>query len=1307
MAPSLSLRLLRIAGTSIVALVVAFCTLLLAIRFVVLPGIDDYRDRIAAELSSQLGQPVAIAGIAGGWDGWNPRLSITGFAIHDRAHPTGKPVLLLPQVDLTVAWTSLAALDLRLRELSIARPELSVRRDTLGRLHIAGIEIDPEAQGDDSRFMDWLLRQRQIVVHDALLSWTDELRGAPQLVLDKVMFRLEQSFGHHKFGLVGSPPSALASPLDFRGEVTADSFKDWRDAKGRFYVRLDYADVALWREWIPLLRPVESGQGALRVWFDFANSAPTNIVADLELTGVRARVASNLPLLDLTHLGGRVKWASGGGKREFTAQGLTFRTQSGEELAPVTFTATMTEGADGAITGGQMAFDRLEVQPLSKLAEHLPLPEQWRRDLAVLALRGSVTGGKYAWTGPPDEPTRYSGSGAFTQFGIAASESLPGAASVSGNFTFDEAKGDLKLDSRDMRVSLPRVFAGTLVFDVASGRVGWSRGQEGLRITIDDVRFVTPHTSGTASGSWRARPQGPGLIELKAQLARADAQNLYNYLPLTLDRNVRDWLRQSITKGTASDIRIALAGDLADFPFADSKRGQFLVTFKTAGVTLDYANGWPEVTELDADVKFEGTGLAIDARRGRIAGVQTGPVTAEIVHLGVPFPVLTIAGEASGTTTEFLHFIATSPVSEWTGHATAGAQATGNGKLTLRFSLPLGKGEDVKVAGDYQLVNNQLRLPGMPALAQVNGYFGFSDLSMQSHDLTAEAFGGTMKLAVASGEGRVRVNASGTANLAAVKAELDLPLLHRVSGATEWQLAATTGGAATTWTLESSLKGVAVDLPAPLGKLAIETAALKVERREVAGKPQEDLLTIDYRSDLRVLAHRINVKDSATVDRALLLLGAAIARGGAADRPGLWVRGQLADFDFDEWMALYAKESPKSAATGTATPPRPANAFELNGVDVEAGRLDVFGRVLHDIKVIALRADGDWRLRLAGSEVEGTAVWRGPAPGLPNGRVMARLSRFASPGPDELHPARSEVDSSEKAKNTWPELDIQAESFFARGHDLGKFDLLAQPAGPDWRISKLALTSPAGRIDGSGWWRVGRDKPTTEIDVALSADDAGAFLDRFGYPVAVKNAPTKIAGKLTWNGAPNDFDYPTLDGNFTLKTGAGQFTKIDPGIGKLLSLLSLQALPRRLTLDFRDVFSEGFAFDDIAGDFNLVKGMMHTESLKLDGPAATVNITGDIDLASETTRLDVRVKPALSTTFSAGAAALFIANPLVGAAVAAGTLLAQKLMDNPLGQIFSYDYRITGSWSDPQVERVGAKAESNSADAAGAERPTR
>jgi uncharacterized protein (TIGR02099 family) len=1288
LAPLLAVRLLRFTGTVIVTAVVAFLALLVAIRYLVFPALDEYRDYIAAALSRDLGQPVRIAAIEGGWDGWNPRLSIHGFAIRDKADPDGPPVLLLPQVDLSVAWTSLVALKLRLRELSIERPQLAIRRDKAGRFHIAGFEIDPESHRDDSPITDWLLAQREIVVRDALVMWNDEQRGAPQLVLDHVMFRLEQSLGRIRFGVTGEPPANLASPLELRGEIGAAPFRAMSEVRGRFYVRLDYADVALWREWIAVLQPVEAGEGAVRVWFDVAGGKVVDVVADLELTGARMRVQPSLPPLDLVFLRGHITWQGDNGKMTLTTRDLTFRTRQGQELAPVALSVTMNEGSDGTISGGQLAFDRLEVAPLSVVAEGLPVPERWRRDLAALALRGSVSQGKLAWTGPPEAPVTFAASGAFTRFGIDASAGLPGAASVSGNFTFDEARGNLTLDSRDMRVSLPKVFADELHFTTASGRVTWTRGDDGLRVAIDDVRFVTPHTSGSASGSWKSRQRGPGIIDLKAQLARGDAKHLYRYLPLTLNDGLRDWLRSAIKQGQASDIRMSLAGDLTDFPFTDAKRGQFLLTFKVADAVLDYAAGWPEVTGIDGDVRFEGPGMAINARSARILGVAAGPVKVDIPNLGAQYPALTVAGEAAGATSDFMRFFDHSPVGEWVGRFAEGAKATGDGKLALKFTLPLGNNDDTKVEGDYEFLANDVRLPGVPALARVNGHLEFGERGMQSRDLTTEVLGGVAKVAVSAQDGGVRIAAGGHADLAAVAKEFDLPMRDRISGITDWQLVAQSRGASSSWSIESSLAGADLAFPAPIGKVASEGAPLRIERRESTGRGVEETLTIDYRGSLRVVAHRDLTKGAGTVDRALLLLGKSMARGGTADRPGVWVRGDIADFDVDEWLAVYHKESASAGPGSAGTRP-----IELNGVNIEAGRIDVFGRVLRDVKVDATRADGEWRLRMSGRELEGTATWRGPAQDMPNGRVMARLSRFTPPGPDELHPARSEVDASEKQKNTWPELDIVADAFVTRsGHDIGAFELVAQPAGPDWRIGKLSLVNPAGRIDGNGWWRIGREKQTTELEVQVATEDAGAFLDRLGYPVAVRNAPTKIAGSFMWLGAPNDFDYPSLGGNVTLRTGPGQFTKIDPGIGKLLGVLSLQALPRRLTLDFRDVFSEGFAFDDVAGDFRIDKGVMRTDNLKLQGPAATVTLTGDIDLAKETQQLDVRVKPALSSTFSAGAAVLLLANPIVGAAVGAGTLLAQKLMNDPLDQLFSYDYRVTGSWSDPQVARVGRMA---------------
>jgi len=176
----------------------------------------------------------------------------------------------------------------------------------------------------------------------------------------------------------------------------------------------------------------------------------------------------------------------------------------------------------------------------------------------------------------------------------------------------------------------------------------------------------------------------------------------------------------------------------------------------------------------------------------------------------------------------------------------------------------------------------------------------------------------------------------------------------------------------------------------------------------------------------------------------------------------------------------------------------------------------------------------------------------------------------------------------------------------------------------------------------------------------------------------MRRGTATASGTLSWRGPPFHIDYPSLDGKFKLEASNGQFNKLEPGVGRLLGILSLQSLPRRITLDFHDIFSEGFAFNAIDGEFLVTKGVAKTENLHISGPAANILMNGAIDLAAETQNLQVQIQPAVSDSVSVGT---MLVHPAVGAAVWA----AQKLFKDPLGKALAYEYRITGPWADPLV----------------------
>jgi uncharacterized protein YhdP len=261
-----------------------------------------------------------------------------------------------------------------------------------------------------------------------------------------------------------------------------------------------------------------------------------------------------------------------------------------------------------------------------------------------------------------------------------------------------------------------------------------------------------------------------------------------------------------------------------------------------------------------------------------------------------------------------------------------------------------------------------------------------------------------------------------------------------------------------------------------------------------------------------------------------------------------------------------------------------------------------------------------------------------------------------------------------------PAADIIAESFTHRGRKLGRVEVQARHEGRDWRIDKIAMTNPDSALTGSGLWKQG-EGARTSLAFKLDVSDVGQFLERIGSPDHVKAGRGKVEGAVNWNGDPVTLDYATLGGTLQLDVEDGQFLEIEPGIGKLVSLMSLQMLPRRLTLDFRDVFSKGFQFDRITSSMAIERGAMAVKDFHMRGPAADVNMTGQVDLSLETQNLKVKVIPQFGDSAST---LVGLINPLVGVA----TLIAGRLLKNPLGQIFSYDYTITGTWSDPKIEKV-------------------
>ncbi len=106
-------------------------------------------------------------------------------------------------------------------------------------------------------------------------------------------------------------------------------------------------------------------------------------------------------------------------------------------------------------------------------------------------------------------------------------------------------------------------------------------------------------------------------------------------------------------------------------------------------------------------------------------------------------------------------------------------------------------------------------------------------------------------------------------------------------------------------------------------------------------------------------------------------------------------------------------------------------------------------------------------------------------------------------------------------------------------------------------------------------------------------------------------------------------------GSISINIDKGVILEAQPGaMGRLFGLLSLQSLPSRLTLDFSDIFEDGFAFDSIDGLAELENSNIHSDNFEIKGPAADIFI--EVMLTSKTKHKDliVTITPNVTDTMS-------------------------------------------------------------------------
>ena len=1329
-----------------VGLVITVWSLLLiawlTLQWGILPHIENWREPIEARASTALGVPVRIGRIELRSSGWVPSMELHEVLL---LGPDLRPALRLPRVFAAVSMRSLLSFELRFEQLLIDGAQLEVRRDASGRILVAGLDFSAPEVGQGNAAADWFFSQHEFVIRGGSLRWTDEQRQAAPLALTDVQLVIRNGLRQHDIRVDATPPAEWGERFTVVGRFTQPLLArrgDWRRWSGEAYASLPRADLHALRQHVTLPFELSEGIGALRGWFDVKDGQPSAATVDVALRAVALRLGPKVDPLVVEEVEGRLigrRQADGG---SVSVQHFTFLTGDEIRWPQGDMTLSWRQRDGQAWTGGEFSAQKLDMALMAQVASRVPVGDALRKLLTEAQPKGLISGLSTSWTGPLDAPTRYRAKGLLSHLSLASRPSAasggvgrPGLHGATLQFEATEAGGEARVAMNGGTVDLPGVFDDPrLVFDQLNAQVLWTiappktaDAAPGLSLQIKDARFSNADAKGQLTAAWRTgeatgSARGgrlPGHLEIDAALTDGAANRAHRYLPMAISKATRQYVEQSIQSGNLVSASFRVKGDLSEFPFANArsaKDGEFRINAKVVDADFAFLPGtpatdtapahvasWPTLAKASVELNLDRGTLALRNGQARYGNLEFQGVNGAIRRLDAD-PVLVLDASGHGPLTEMLGVVNATPVGGWIGKALGTSTATGTANLTLGLDLPLKHIEAGTVKGSVVLPGNDVRItPDSPMLAGAKGRVNFTNKGFSVLGATARIYGGDVSFdGGMQADGSLRFSGQGTVSAEGLKRATDLGPLARLGGAlsgqTSYRVNLGFAHNEPEVTITSNLVGLGLALPAPLNKAAETALAM---RYQVGVDPASigagQTLRDNLRFELGNVVQAQYLRDLSGAVPRVLRGGVGVLEPAPQPAAGVAASVTLKTLALDEWEAVADKLLGASDAREIGS----TSGYMPDTIALRVQELTAGSRRLTRVSAGLSQEAGVWRANVDADQLNGYIEYRPPSrrggAATAGGRVVARLSRLSVPKSD-VEQVESLLDQQPASL---PALDVVVEDFELRGRKLGRVEIEAtnrstgqgREAVRDWQLSKFNFTTPEARFTATGQWSADAAAPAggvpaarrSVIDFKLQLSDSGALLDRLGMAKAIRGGKGQIAGQVGWLGSPFAFDVASLSGQINVAIEAGQFLKVDPGAARLLGVLSLQSLPRRLSLDFRDLFQEGFAFDSITGDVKVARGVAQTNNLRMRGVQALVLMEGSADVARETQDLRVIVVPEIN----AGTAALAYAviNPVIGLSA----FLAQALLKKPLEEANTREFRVSGPWADPKVERVERK----------------
>lgn len=1263
------------------SIIVIFCAVVVGLGELLMPYSAQFQGRLETWLSAEFGTPVEIESFTGEWNAFGPQLELKGMKLLDVDGSTATSVIHEAVLDIkpfNILFPSRALYNFR-----VVGADFHLVRLPDGSFEFSGLGVGG-GEGGGKSGLKQLASVNEVVLENSSLKLDDEvldihlrleaINGRLQARGDELSLEISTSLTDRESG-------EIFGDLEATGKLLLDGDSQPRSAlwqlSGQELMLNKLRDHLPPSEYVP-----EQGRFNTEMWGEWSREEKHRARGVIDLRSARLVNASMDRSLE--HMNARFKL-------EFTDKDLwridlaALTIDDGNEEFSVNSLAL---GRDlGADTGLWVSADAVPVSFPAEIAQDIVrmAGKDWPR---YIPRSGTGTVRNFVMVLNPRMKLG-TATGTFRRASVSNWDIWPDIANVDGRLEFGPGWGGLYLNGKGVVVEWPRMFAAPLTVDMPSCRVkfGWVPGVKGeYQVGIDQCAVENEFLSGTGDMRFRGNPGKPA-VDVMVYADRLDASKVGDYWPRDLLKpKVTDWLKAGLLAGELESGRLLIHGDMDHWPFDDG-HGRFETIVQMRGADIAYFEGWPQANGINGTAKFVNSGMDITATIDDIGGVQADSARARIPDFREP--VLRVDYETASDLPGILGFIEQTPVQEKIGVDLQRFGFLGEADTSGTLVVPLSQGSTgVALDGVLHLDGNGFSAPEYDfELAGIGGEIRYHEWGFTGDSLDSLYKEKPASLSVRAGNEPQDEEPAGveTADeqpgaagfVARLDGEFDIQdllpaevieswsALSRIKGSSHWSASFSAGDEGFAGIrLSTGLEGIALDLPAPLNKAAETHWPFELALP----------LTGDEKNVRIMLPERFSAEFVMDQAWAAPRRGVITFGGENAQLPPegyLGIGGHADLVDLDGWTGLVIEEAREGR--------------NLGGLSIQEGvfsadRIVFMDRHFDDVGMSFSAGGGNFSVDFDSEPMDGKVTFVGV--GSSGHSLSAEFERLVM-GPPISSGMQMDIDPS-----TLPALHLYARSLQYSGIEMGSTRIEAFPTAEGFHFEKVEAESPNMNLQASGDWSLEGDAHRSSFDIHMASESLGDFLRALDFSTPVEGGQTLVRFEVWWDGSPGQFQLARLNGdvNFTVNTGV--IKDASPGTGRLLGLLSVQALPRRLALDFRDVFDSGFVFDEANGSFQMLNGSARTDDVLLKSSAANITFSGTTDLVAREYDQLITVRPGLGNTL-----------PIIGAIAggpggAAAGLALQGLLHAELGEASQVQYTLTGDWDAPQIEPV-LKSESD------------